>query len=80
MACTKFLSDRFHLGAAEPALFTFVIAIGAGRIVDGQHWLSDTVMGGLFGYVVGHTIAGRFGARDRASPPAPLAIRFSWTF
>lgn len=80
MACTKFLSDRFQLGALEPALFTFVIAIGAGRVVDGQHWLSDTVMGGLFGYVVGHTIAGRFAARDRAAPAPALALRFAWKF
>lgn len=80
MACAKFLSDRFALGAVEPALFTFVIAIGAGRMVDGQHWFSDTMTGGLFGYVVGHTIAGRFAARDRKTLPPPLAVRFSWAF
>jgi len=58
------------------------MAIGAGRVVDGQHWLSDTVMGGMFGYLVGRTISGRFAARDRSAVGRgmPLPIRFSWSF
>jgi membrane-associated phospholipid phosphatase len=80
MGCTTFLSHRFGLHVAEPLLYTFVMAIGAGRMVDGQHWLSDTVMGGLFGNVVGRTISARFAHRDKAAAPQPLALRFTWTF
>lgn len=82
MACASFVSHRFDLHAAEPVFYTFVMAIGAGRVVDGQHWLSDTVMGGMFGYLVGRTISGRFAARDRAASPnvSTLPIRFSFSF
>jgi len=82
MACASFVSHRFDLNVAEPLFYTFVMAIGAGRVVDGQHWLSDTVMGGMFGYLVGRTISGRFAARDRSAVGrgTPLPIRFSWSF
>jgi membrane-associated phospholipid phosphatase len=82
MACASFTAHRFSLNALEPVFYTFVTAIGAGRIVDGQHWLSDTMMGGMFGWVVGRTISGRFAARDRAATPniSTLPIRVSFTF
>jgi membrane-associated phospholipid phosphatase len=80
MGCSSFLSHRFALHAGEPLLYGFVTALGAGRVVDGQHWLSDTVIGGLFGYVVGRTISGRFAARERTSALQPMAVRFSWRF
>jgi membrane-associated phospholipid phosphatase len=82
MGCATFLSHRFDLHAAEPVLYTFVLAIGAGRMVDGQHWFSDTMMGALFGSVVGRTLAARFTHRDekRTPPMAPLVFKLSWTF
>jgi membrane-associated phospholipid phosphatase len=82
MGCATFLSHRFDLHAGEPVLYTFVLAIGAGRMVDGQHWFSDTVMGALFGSMVGRTLAARFAHRDEKHVPlaAPLAIKLSWTF
>lgn len=82
MGCASFLAHRFRLHAGEPVLYTFVSAIGLGRVADGRHWLSDTVVGALFGYVTGRTVSARMLARERTStlrtPPSPLTISFSW--
>jgi membrane-associated phospholipid phosphatase len=82
MGCATFLSHRFDLHAGRPVLYAFVLAIGAGRMVDGQHWFSDTMMGALFGSVVGRALAARFAHRDEkaAAMTPPLAIKVSWTF
>jgi membrane-associated phospholipid phosphatase len=83
MGCASFLAHRFHLHAAEPLVYTFVSAIGLGRVIDGRHWLSDTVVGAEFGYVVGRTVSARTLQRERRAPsPAavPLALSFSWQF
>jgi membrane-associated phospholipid phosphatase len=59
------------------------MAIGAGRLLDGRHWLSDTVVGGLFGYATGRAIAARMLARERDAPPppsTPLNVSFSVAF
>ena len=80
MGCASFLAHRFDLHLAEPVIYGYVSAIGAGRVVDGRHWLSDTVVGALFGYVVGRTISARMLARERAAsqgPAAPLTFSFS---
>jgi hypothetical protein len=83
MGCASFLAHRFSLHAAEPVMYAYVIAIGAGRVLDGRHWLSDTVFGALFGYAVGRTINARTLARERAVSPtptsaAPLSVSFSF--
>jgi hypothetical protein len=83
MGCASFLSHRFDLHMAEPVIYGYVIAIGAGRVVDGRHWFSDTVFGALFGYVVGRTISGRMMAREqnaKAAPGTPLTLSFSVPF
>jgi hypothetical protein len=80
MGCASFLAHRFDLHAAEPVIYGYVIAIGAGRVVDGRHWFSDTVFGALFGYVVGRTISERMLSREQSSKPtpmAPLTVSFS---
>jgi membrane-associated phospholipid phosphatase len=83
MGCASFLAHHFHLRAAEPVAYAFVTAIGLGRVADGRHWLSDTVVGASFGYVVGRTVSGRMFARERTAPsrlpPPPLTVSFSWT-
>ena len=81
MGCASFLGHRFDLHLAEPAMYGYVTAIGAGRVLDGRHWLSDTVFGALFGYVVGRTISARMLARERVpaqTPAAPLTFSFSF--
>jgi PAP2 superfamily len=81
MGCASFLAHRFDLHLAEPIIYGYVIAIGAGRVLDGRHWLSDTVVGALFGYVVGRTISTRMMARERAAAPEPAApLTFSFSF
>jgi hypothetical protein len=82
MGCASFLAHRFRLHAAEPLVYTFVSAIGLGRVADGRHWFSDTVVGALFGYATGRTVSARMLKRERPpvllSPPPPLTISFSW--
>ncbi|HEX4469036.1 MAG TPA: phosphatase PAP2 family protein [Gemmatimonadaceae bacterium] len=83
LGCASFLSHRFDLHAATPVLYGFTIAIGAGRIMDGRHWLSDTVVGALFGYATGKAVAARMLEREnRSATPskAPLAVSFSVPF
>ena len=83
LGCASFLSHRFDLHAATPLLYGFTIAIGAGRIMDGRHWLSDTVVGGIFGYATGKAIAARMLEREsRSTTPtsAPITVRFSVPF
>ena len=82
MGCASFFAHRFHLHAAEPVMYTLVLAIGAGRVLDGRHWLSDTAVGALFGYATGRAINARMTARARGatSSPTPLAISFSIPF
>lgn len=83
MGCASFLAHRFPLHAAEPFLYGLVMAIGAGRVVDGRHWLSDAVVGGFFGYAVGRTISARMLSREQKPPSqagAPLTLSFSLPF
>ena len=82
MGCASFFAHRFHLRVAEPVAYTLVTAIGIGRVLDGRHWLSDTVVGGLFGYATGRAINARMMRRERSasSAPAPLAVSFSLPF
>jgi membrane-associated phospholipid phosphatase len=84
MGCASFLSHRFALRAGEPVLYTLVTAIGLGRVFDGRHWLSDTMVGGLFGYATGRAIAARMLKRERTATLAatgqPLMVSFSVPF
>lgn len=80
MGCASFLAHRFDLHLAEPVIYGYVTAIGLGRVVDGRHWLSDTVVGALFGYVVGRTIGARMVAREHTAAPVPAApLTFSFS-
>jgi membrane-associated phospholipid phosphatase len=63
MGCATFWNSRFHLGAAGPVVYALAAAVGVGRLADGAHWTSDTVLGGILGYAVGKEIARRSLAR-----------------
>jgi len=83
MGCASFLAHRFEFHAGTPILYGFTMAIGASRIYDGRHWLSDTVVGGLFGYATGRAVAARMLTRERgapAPPGMPLTVSISVPF
>jgi membrane-associated phospholipid phosphatase len=90
MACASFLSHRYSFGVAEALPYVYSVAIGVGRMADGEHWASDTMLGGVLGYAIGSAIARRQLARNAAtastSTSSPSRTRsrewpvFSWTF
>ena len=83
LGCASFLSHRFDLHGAAPLLYAIPIAIGAGRIMDGRHWLSDTIVGAMFGYATGRAVAARMLEREgRSNTPqtTPLSVSFSLPF
>lgn len=55
--CSSFLNHRFNMGAAEPVLYALAAAVGVGRIADRAHWMSDQVVGTVFGYAIGREVA-----------------------
>lgn len=63
MSCATFLSERFHLGIAEPLLYATAVGIAFARVADGRHWTSDTILGLAFGHAIGRSVAGRQKAR-----------------
>jgi len=92
MACASFLSHRYSFGVAEALPYAFSAAIGVGRMADGEHWASDTMIGGIIGYSIGRAIASRQLARmSRSTTPSDTSASaqaqrsakvwpvFSWT-
>jgi membrane-associated phospholipid phosphatase len=63
-SCISFITHRFHLGYAEPALWAFGAALSLGRMADQRHYASDVLIGGLIGFAVGKVVGDR--SRDRA--------------
>jgi membrane-associated phospholipid phosphatase len=89
MGCATFWNKRFDLGVAEPLLYGVAAAIGAGRLADRAHWLSDQVIGGILGYAIGAELARRsLDRRNEGAVPAlnvspggtGTMLRFSWRF
>jgi membrane-associated phospholipid phosphatase len=87
MACASYLGHRFQFGFAEALPYAFSAVIGLGRMADGEHWTSDTVIGGVVGYAIGSAIARRQLSRnDTTSSQTSLSARarrwplVSWSF
>jgi membrane-associated phospholipid phosphatase len=59
MACASFLGHRYSLGIAEPLPYAYSTVIGLGRMADGEHWASDTMLGAIVGFAIGREIAAR---------------------
>jgi hypothetical protein len=38
MPCVSYWNERFHMGAAEPVLYTVALGVGVGRMADQRHW------------------------------------------
>ena len=85
-ACASFVSNRFELGVAEPAMGVYVGALMLARIADGQHWGSDVVAGAAMGYAIGKALADRQEQRMRSTVNpvprrAPLNVPlWTWVF
>lgn len=73
MACASFWNHRFDLGLAEPSLYAVAGLVGFGRVVDGAHWPSDSVVGLSLGFAVGRGVAGR--QLDRRAAEAEPTVR-----
>ena len=69
MTCITFWNHRFDMGLVEPVLYAAGIATAVARTVDEAHWTSDTLIGIVFGYAVGRTVALRQKARQRGENP-----------
>jgi len=72
MSCVSYLNERFHMGAAEPVLYTLALGIALGRMADQHHWASDIAVGALFGHAVGTTVGRR--ARKRAERAERVSV------
>jgi hypothetical protein len=76
MACSTFLSDRFELGIVEPLLYATALGIGIARVEDGRHWTSDSVLGIVYGYAIGKTVASRQLARRHKQENTEKSVNF----
>ena len=77
MSCATFWSERFDLGWWSIPVYAAAGAIGIGRLADGGHWTSDTVLGGILGYAVGREIAHRSLDRKEERQKGKTGIIFS---
>jgi len=80
MSCASFWNHRFDMGLAEPALYALAGAVGLARVVDEAHWLSDTLVGIVYGIAIGKGIAARSRSRSRDSTAEQFApaLRLGW--
>jgi membrane-associated phospholipid phosphatase len=90
-ACAAFLTERYDMGIAAPLPWLVVGAVAIGRTLDRRHWVSDQMIGGLFGYAVGKEIALRSFRRSKRKPaaspshgslsivPAPGGVALRWS-
>jgi membrane-associated phospholipid phosphatase len=72
--CASFLNHRFEMGLVEPALVALVAAMGVGRLADQGHWMSDQVVGVVFGYAVGREVARRQKRRLEREKSATVGV------
>jgi hypothetical protein len=75
MTCASFWTRRFDLSYAEPVILGAAIGVNIGRVADRKHWLSDAVVGAVFGYAMGKGMADRQRGRaaERETGPAGSA-------
>jgi hypothetical protein len=59
VGCSAFLSERFELGALEPLMYATAVGVGASRMIDRRHWLSDIALSAALGYATGKMVARR---------------------
>jgi membrane-associated phospholipid phosphatase len=78
MACASFAGHRYSAGLAEPLLYASASAIGLGRMADGAHWASDSMLGATLGFAIGKFVADRQSRRvvTAAGMPMQTAPRY----
>ena len=81
-ACAEFLTSRYSMGAAEAIPWAVVGSVSVARLLDRRHWLSDQVVGIVFGYAVGKQVAVRSSHRANARPApmttvTPIGLNFT---
>jgi membrane-associated phospholipid phosphatase len=77
MTCASFWTRRFDLSYAEPIILGAALGVNVGRVADRKHWLSDALVGAVFGYAMGKGMADRQRGRaderaDDAGRPSPF--------
>jgi len=70
-AAASVVERHFGYRASWPALLA-ASYVGASRLVENRHWLSDVVFGAALGEAVGWTIVGRHGRSEYALQPVPV--------
>jgi membrane-associated phospholipid phosphatase len=65
-----------------PWLYAAAASTGLGRLNDREHWLSDTVAGGLMGYAIGSLLSDQQLGQRRAMrlSATPQSIDATWSF
>jgi membrane-associated phospholipid phosphatase len=69
-----------------PWLYGFASVTAIGRVQGRQHWLSDTVAGGVLGYAVGSVLTDEYKSRSAngskkrefLASPSSVAVRWHW--
>jgi membrane-associated phospholipid phosphatase len=84
MACASFVSHRYSARIAEPLMYGTASVIGLGRMADGAHWASDTMVGATLGFAIGKLVADRQLRRathdDRGASVPSRDYRIVWSF
>ena len=70
-AAASVIERHFGYRASWPALLAATY-VGASRLVENRHWLSDVVFGAALGEAVGWTVVGRHGKSGYALQPVPV--------
>jgi hypothetical protein len=70
-AAASVIERHFGYRASWPALVA-ASYVGASRLVENRHWLSDVVFGAALGEAVGWTVVGRHGRSGYALQPVPV--------
>ena len=70
-AAASVLERHFGYRASWPALLAATY-VGASRLVENRHWVSDVVFGAALGEAVGWTVVGRHGRSGYALQPVPV--------
>ena len=70
-AAASVLERHFGYRGSWPALLA-ASYVGASRLVENRHWLSDVVFGAALGEAVGWTVVGRHGRSGYALQPVPV--------